>query len=206
MDRGEIINELKERVKVVYGKGIDTSYDFDDLRDAIFVKCRKNIGETTLKRIWGYVPSSHTPTKKTLDVLANYCGYDSFDTFGRETVARNEKRVKLSQMTEEQRRQYIMLDKLFENASHSIRFKSHPKYCGKVDVIKEGIKIYSTNQVRTPFIRYRDVLDYKYIVRTMTNYDFKDNPDSFYYYDCEDPVIIQYESLADLVLDGWEPD
>ena len=41
----------------------------------------KSVSETTLKRVFGFASSIHQPSIYTLNALAEYCGFDSWDSF-----------------------------------------------------------------------------------------------------------------------------
>lgn len=60
--------------------------DFDDLADRIFRRRGIVISAMTLKRLWGYLPYHHTPRRATLDILAQFIGYDSFDDYCRNSL------------------------------------------------------------------------------------------------------------------------
>src|SRR5690606_30226411 len=41
----------------------------------------KSVSETTLKRVFGFASSAHQPSIYTLNALAQYCGFESWDSF-----------------------------------------------------------------------------------------------------------------------------
>ncbi len=63
-----------------------TPADFYDLRMAIGSRLGETLGDSTLKRLWGYIGSVEAPRISTLNLLARFCGYDSMEAF----VAENE--------------------------------------------------------------------------------------------------------------------
>lgn len=199
MNIEDIIVELRKKVVETFGHRVSTTTDFNNLSHEIFMKCKTQVSESTLKRIWKYVNDTPNPRVTTLDILSQYCGYENFDVFSEEAIRVWQKSSKLLNFNDHQREQFRIMEKIFEQGSHIVCFKMNPKYCGNIEVVSDGIKIYSTVQVRTPFIKYRDVLDYKYIIRTMRG-------DHNYFYDVDDPIIIKYNCLEDLVTDGWELD
>ena len=78
------------------------------------------------------------------------------------------------------------LEKIFRDASFSPVFISHPKYC-----IGEFIDV-------TPYIAYDDVMENKYIIRGK-ELGAKHNE-----FDSEKrPIIVEYNSIDELVNDGW---
>lgn len=72
---------LKREVAGQYGQVLRTTNDFDRLRDDIIATTSQSISLSTLKRLWGYVEGWQVPRRGTLDVLARYLGYSSFEAF-----------------------------------------------------------------------------------------------------------------------------
>ncbi|MDQ7949630.1 MAG: NACHT domain-containing protein [Pedobacter sp.] len=52
-----------------------------DLSSSIFSTTRKRLSDTTLKRIFGFADTPHQPSLYTVNVLAEYCGYLSYQEF-----------------------------------------------------------------------------------------------------------------------------
>lgn len=75
------IEELKHLVEEKYGKGINTTTDFEEFSFFLQKNIDRKISASTLKRIWGYVNDEHTPRTATLDTLADYVGHHDFATF-----------------------------------------------------------------------------------------------------------------------------
>lgn len=75
------IEELKRLVTEKYGKGINTTTDFEEFSFYLQRKLNKKVSASTLKRLWGYVNDVHKPRVVTLDILAEYLGYHDFSTF-----------------------------------------------------------------------------------------------------------------------------
>lgn len=75
------VEELKIVVEQKYGRDLNTSTDFDEF--SLFLKASYDliISTSTLKRIWGYVNDSHKPRMYTLNGLARFSGFDSFEGF-----------------------------------------------------------------------------------------------------------------------------
>ena len=61
--------------------------DFQELGERIFVSTRKQISVTTLKRLWGRAESSTQPSVATLDILAEFAGYESWRHFQQSQVS-----------------------------------------------------------------------------------------------------------------------
>lgn len=77
----EKFNLLKRAVVKKFGSVPGSPTDFDDLASAIQQASSKFLSVSTLKRMWGYVPSTHEPTYSSLSVLARYAGYRDWHSF-----------------------------------------------------------------------------------------------------------------------------
>ena len=80
------------------------------------------------------------------------------------------------------------LESIFKDASMAPVFRRNDKYCiGKFKDL-------------TPYISYNDVMEYKYIIRgrPLGEYNSFDSK--------EREIIVEYESIDDLVNDGWQLD
>ena len=51
------------------------------LSELIFLKTKKRVSETTIKRIYGFALSKFNPSTFTLQTLSQYCGYSSWEEF-----------------------------------------------------------------------------------------------------------------------------
>ena len=58
-----------------------TPADFDLLHNKIFERTHVMVSSTTLKRIWGYISSVYKPSSNSLDALAQFLGYNDYDSF-----------------------------------------------------------------------------------------------------------------------------
>lgn len=58
-----------------------TNQDFAKLSDVIEAKTKVNLSPATLKRLWGKVKYSSSPTTTTLDTLVKFIGYENWRTF-----------------------------------------------------------------------------------------------------------------------------
>ena len=63
---------------------MQTPKDFDVLSDSIFEKTHQSISPTTLKRLWGYLQEPSIPRSSTLNLLAQYVGFDSWAAYCKE--------------------------------------------------------------------------------------------------------------------------
>lgn len=84
----DAIRLLIERIEVSIGRQLQTPRDFMFLRECIFARLRTYLSESTLKRVWGYVAGGETRIS-TLNCLASFLGYSSFDEFLRMTDTDN---------------------------------------------------------------------------------------------------------------------
>ncbi len=75
------LNLLKQAVELSFGRTPASPYDFDSLSIQIQTATNEKLSISTLKRFWGYVNSSHTPTYTTLSVLARYAGCRDWNSF-----------------------------------------------------------------------------------------------------------------------------
>jgi hypothetical protein len=77
----ELINLLLERVMHQFGKTHLVPSDCKNLSAAIFEKTDKSISETTLKRLLGFAKRSFDFSIYTLEALAAYINYASWESF-----------------------------------------------------------------------------------------------------------------------------
>lgn len=75
------ITSLLEAVEKKYGRGVNTSTDFESLSVVIEHEIGEYISSSTLKRLWGYVNLKPVPRIATLDVLSRFVGYNSFAAY-----------------------------------------------------------------------------------------------------------------------------
>lgn len=72
---------LRKAVENTIPRKIKTPYDFHYLAEAIAERCQEMLSETTLKRVWGYIEGYDTIRQHTLQVLARFAGYTSYEDF-----------------------------------------------------------------------------------------------------------------------------
>lgn len=83
MDRTTTENDIRLLIRCVetsLGRAITSPRDFTFLRDCIFARLHTYLSESTLKRVWGYMPRGETRIH-TLDLLAAFAGYRSWHDF-----------------------------------------------------------------------------------------------------------------------------
>ena len=83
MNKSEIYVALQQKVEMVAGRNMNTPRDFDYLSTLIFDRTKAYLAPITLKRFWGYLGEEYRkkPYRNTLDILAIYAGYTSFEAF-----------------------------------------------------------------------------------------------------------------------------
>ena len=76
-----ISEAVKKLIEKQYGKGsIRYPKDCDALAGDISTKCQCKISSSTIKRLYGFNKlNSESPRVFTLDIIANYIGYPSYD-------------------------------------------------------------------------------------------------------------------------------
>ena len=77
----QTLASLRELIETTVDRKMKTPRDFDFLSEQIFDKLHETVSPTTLKRLWGYIQDQSMPRKATLDVLAQFVGYNDWDTF-----------------------------------------------------------------------------------------------------------------------------
>lgn len=80
----EAFDRLRQRIAEQVGREIRTPKDFDFLSEQIFEQLHQHISTSTLKRLWGYLPSNGNPRTSTFDLLAQFVGYHDWQDFCRQ--------------------------------------------------------------------------------------------------------------------------
>jgi hypothetical protein len=75
------IENIKKSIAQISGLSIDIPGDCKRLEMMVFEKTKKQISETTIKRFYGFALAKYDPSLFTLDTLAKYCNYNSWDDF-----------------------------------------------------------------------------------------------------------------------------
>ncbi|MDE6460231.1 MAG: hypothetical protein K2K52_05280 [Paramuribaculum sp.] len=81
MNNEQNIELLKQAVELKFGHKPNSPSDFDSLSTCVQSATNKSLGVSTLKRLWGYVKSTNSPTYTTLSVLARYAGFRDWYAF-----------------------------------------------------------------------------------------------------------------------------
>lgn len=82
-----LLRLLLDKTEAAAGVVPRTPADFFHMRLAMEDRIGEALGESTMKRLWGYVDSVETPRFSTLDVLARFCGYKGLCEFVAEAEA-----------------------------------------------------------------------------------------------------------------------
>ena len=73
---------LKKEVERILGHQLKEARDFEQLSHLLLSHTRERLSPTTLKRLWGYLKNEEVQTRPhTLDVLARFVGYRSYEDF-----------------------------------------------------------------------------------------------------------------------------
>lgn len=70
---------IKQRVEMRFSKEIRYPKDCDALAASINKHCGEKISATTLMRLFGLMKSNTKPRLYTLDLIAQYCGFENWD-------------------------------------------------------------------------------------------------------------------------------
>ncbi|MBS7563875.1 hypothetical protein KHS38_05615 [Mucilaginibacter sp. Bleaf8] len=76
-----VLEKLKQQVLTEAGIKVVSPGDCRFLSARISGKTNKQISDTTLKRIYGFTFSKFLPSLYTLNILAEYCGYEGWEKF-----------------------------------------------------------------------------------------------------------------------------
>lgn len=76
-----IQKEIRDRIAYQFGKKIRYPKDCFALAYDIAKKCNENISPATLMRLFGITKTNSQPRLFTLDVIALYCGFETWDDF-----------------------------------------------------------------------------------------------------------------------------
>jgi len=70
---------IKEKIEARFGKDIRYPKDCEALANHISESCRTRISSSTLLRLYGFVKGIREPRLHTLDIVAEYLGYKSWE-------------------------------------------------------------------------------------------------------------------------------
>lgn len=81
MSNENALKKLLECVKQKFRHSLESPSDFDYLAIQVKNITKEEISATTLKRIFGYIPSESSPRRSSLGILARYLGYTGWTDF-----------------------------------------------------------------------------------------------------------------------------
>jgi hypothetical protein len=88
----EDLRAICNEVEKVFGRSITNKVDVSELRENLVLSNPRNVlGENTIRRVFGLIPSAHAPSLETLNSLARYCNYGDWQTFATTTNDRDQK-------------------------------------------------------------------------------------------------------------------
>lgn len=76
-----IVERLIREVNLKFGHRPGSPADFQNLIKEIYEKTGETIGLSTVKRLWGYIRSEHTPSYTILSILSQFVGFSDYNSF-----------------------------------------------------------------------------------------------------------------------------
>jgi len=80
-DKSQEIVQLRALMEQSAGRTMHTPADFSFLSGVVWERLHEYISPTTLKRIWGYIDGVKQIRYSTLDIMARFSGFDSWDFY-----------------------------------------------------------------------------------------------------------------------------
>lgn len=77
-------SEILRRIRAMVGLDMSRSADYDVLSQAIRDRTKENLGVNTLKRLFGFKTDKVVPRLSTMDIIAQYLGYEDYETLIKE--------------------------------------------------------------------------------------------------------------------------
>ena len=77
----KLSEQLRSEIETALKKKLCTPKDFEFLRTRLYARLHVLVSRTTLMRLWGYVDEGVMPRKGTLDILAQFLGYQDWDGY-----------------------------------------------------------------------------------------------------------------------------
>jgi hypothetical protein len=75
----ELSSVVMQEVEEVFGRRVSSSRDCIQLSEEIYFRTSFRINPNTLRRFFGLVKADYPPSASTLNILAKYCDFESFD-------------------------------------------------------------------------------------------------------------------------------
>lgn len=82
--------DIQQKIEQVYGQEIKYPRDCEGLAACITEKTGNSISSSTLKRLYGFVKTSSNPSQFTLDTIALYIGYSSWESYEKSNYSEKE--------------------------------------------------------------------------------------------------------------------
>lgn len=76
-----VLDEVKEQLQLRLGRTVLSTTDCLLLGQEIEKNTGNRLSLNTIRRVFGLIQTSNLPTQKTLDILAEYCGFNGFNHF-----------------------------------------------------------------------------------------------------------------------------
>ena len=73
--------QLRSDIETALKKKLQTPKDFEFLRERLYERLHILVSRTTLMRFWGYINEDVSPRKTTLDILAQFLGFQDWDGY-----------------------------------------------------------------------------------------------------------------------------
>jgi hypothetical protein len=89
---------IKEKIETEFGQSVKYPRDCDALSADISTKTNQRISGSTIRRLFGFISGTVEPRSYTLDVIAEYVGYPSFEALiegFKETPSESERIIEL---------------------------------------------------------------------------------------------------------------
>lgn len=77
-------SEIQRRIRAMVGLDMSRSADYDVLSQAIRDRTKENLLVNTLKRLFGFKTDKVVPRLSTMDIIAQYLGYEDYETLIKE--------------------------------------------------------------------------------------------------------------------------
>ena len=81
------VEKLRITLATLYNAPVLHRFDCENLAESIYEKTRQRLSYKTLQRFFGTVPTSSLPAVQTLNILAQYCGYQNWYAFQQNPAA-----------------------------------------------------------------------------------------------------------------------
>lgn len=81
MNEKAVLDKMKTLVLQKLKHTLDSPSDFDYLSLQIYKVTGESVSSTTLKRIFGYIPSNNTPRRSSLSIIARYLGFSGWSAY-----------------------------------------------------------------------------------------------------------------------------